>query len=166
VAGAHPDAGKPRHERLKMTTQQQTVKRWTPVQIAALLVGVTFLLPGVLGFVPGVTTHIDMLSFAGHHSEAKLLGLFDISVLHNIVHLAFGVAGVAFARTFTGARRYLIGSGAIYLVLSIYGLVVDQQSAANFVPVNTADNWLHLVLATGMLVLGVALGRRRTSAIA
>jgi hypothetical protein len=147
-----------------MATQSRrpaTAARWTPVQLAALLVGAVFLLVGVLGFIPGITTNYDMLSFAGHHSGAKLLGIFDVSVLHNIVHLAFGVAGLALARTFSGARGFLIGSGLIYLVLSIYGLLIDHDSAANFVPVNAADNWLHLALAIGMLGLGIVLGRRR-----
>jgi hypothetical protein len=139
---------------------QQTRTRWTPVQIAALVVGVAFLVPGVLGFIPGATTHYDMLDFAGHESGAKLLGVFGISVLHNIVHLAFGVAGLVFARTLSGARGYLIVSGVIYLLLSIYGLIIDHDSAANFVPIDAADNWLHLVLAAGMLVLGFVLGRR------
>lgn len=143
---------------------QQTRTRWTPVQIAALVVGVAFLVPGVLGFIPGITTHFDMLDFAGHESGAKLLGIFGISVLHNIVHLAFGIAGLIFARTASGARGYLIVSGVIYLLLSIYGLIVDQASAANFVPIDSADNWLHLVLAVGMLVLGSVLGRRPANA--
>jgi uncharacterized protein DUF4383 len=143
---------------------QQTRQRLAPVQIAAAVVGVAFLLPGVLGFIPGVTTHYEMLDFAGHESGAKLLGIFGISVLHNIVHLAFGVAGLFFARTFDGARGYLIGSGVIYLVLSIYGVLIDHQSAANFVPIDAADNWLHLVLAVGMLGLGAVLGRTRTNA--
>jgi Domain of unknown function (DUF4383) len=130
------------------------------VQLAALLVGAAFLLVGVLGFIPGITTNYDMLSFAGHHSGAKLLGVFDVSVLHNAVHLAFGVAGVALARTLGGARGFLIGAGVIYLVLTIFGLVIDHDSPANFVPVNAADNWLHLVLAVAMLGLGIALGRR------
>jgi hypothetical protein len=142
----------------------QTRQRLAPVQIAAYVVGVAFLLPGVLGFIPGITTNYEMLDFAGHHSGAKLLGIFGISVLHNIVHLAFGIAGLVFARTFTGARRYLIGSGVIYLLLSIYGLLIDHESAANFVPIDSADNWLHLVLAVGMLALGFVLGRRRSTA--
>jgi len=115
---------------------------------------------GLLGFVPGITSHYDQLSFAGHHSDAALLGIFNVSVLHNLVHLAFGVAGVALARTFNGARSYLIGGGIVYLVLFIYGLVIDHDTAANVVPVNDADNWLHLGLAVAMIVLGVALGRR------
>ncbi len=110
-------------------------------------------------FIPGITTHYDQLTFAGHHSQAALLGVFDVSVLHNLVHLLFGVAGIALARTFTTARAYLIGGGVIYLVLFVYGLVIDRSSAMNFVPVNSADNWLHLGLGLGMLVLGAALGR-------
>jgi hypothetical protein len=80
-------------------------------------------------------------------------------VLHNIVHLLFGVAGLALARTPGGARAFLVGGGLIYLVLWLYGLLIDLDSAANFVPLNTADNWLHLVLGVGMLALGLALGR-------
>ncbi|HYZ69917.1 MAG TPA: DUF4383 domain-containing protein [Mycobacterium sp.] len=139
----------------------QTRQRLAPVQIAAYVVGVAFLIPGVLGFVPGITTHYEMLDFAGHESGAKLLGIFGISVLHNIVHLAFGIAGLVLARSFTGARGYLIGSGVIYLLLTIYGLLIDHESAANFVPIDAADNWLHLVLAVGMLGLGFVFGRRR-----
>jgi Domain of unknown function (DUF4383) len=59
-----------------------------------------------------------------------------------------------------GARNYLVVGGAIYLVLFVYGLVVGQESAANFVPVNTADDILHLILGIGMIGLGVALSRR------
>ena len=103
-----------------------------------------FLAVGVLGFVPGITTHYDQLTFAGHHSDAALLGIFNVSVLHNLVHLAFGVAGIVLARTFNSARSYLIGGGIVYLALFIYGLVIDHDSSANFVPVNDADNWLHL----------------------
>lgn len=150
-----------------MATQQsgRTTARWAPVQIAALVVGAAFLLTGILGFIPGITTNYDMLSFAGLHSGAKLLGVFEVSVLHNAVHLAFGVVGLALARTFGGARAFLLGSGAIYLVLTLFGLVIDHDSPANFVPVNAADNWLHLVLAVGMLALGAVLGRRpRTTA--
>jgi hypothetical protein len=130
------------------------------VQKAALAVAVVFLLVGILGFIPGVTTHYSDMTFAGHHSDAKLLGLFQVSVLHNIVHLLFGVAGIAMARTASAARLYLIGGGAIYLVLWLYGLVVGQDSTANFVPLNSADDWLHLVLGLGMIALGLLTTRR------
>jgi len=132
-----------------------------PVQKAALAVGAVFLLVGILGFIPGITSNFDQLTFAGHHSDAALLGLFNVSILHNIVHLLFGAAGLALARSFDGARSYLVGGGIIYLLLFIYGLMIDHDSSANFVPVNDADNWLHLILAIAMIGLGVALGRTR-----
>lgn len=132
-----------------------------PVRTAAQVVGAVFVLVGILGFVPGVTTPYDQLSFAGYESEAKLLGIFQVSVLHNIVHLLFGVAGLAMSRTRSGARTFLIGGGVVYLILFLYGLVVDQDSSANVVPVNDSDNWLHLLLAVAMIGLGVALSRDR-----
>ena len=129
----------------------------------AAAVGAVFLLVGILGFIPGITTDYDTMMFAGHESEAKLLGIFQVSILHNIVHLLFGVAGLALSRRADTAKTFLIGGGAIYLVLWIYGLVIDKTSSANFVPVNAADDWLHLVLGLGMIGLGVALSRKSTT---
>lgn len=137
----------------------------TAVQTAAAVVGVVFLAVGVLGFVPGITTEYDTMEMAGHESEAMLLGIFQVSILHNIVHLAFGVAGIAMSRTIVGSRAFLIGGGVIYLALAVYGMVIDKGEDANFVPLNTADDWLHLGLGAGMVALGVALtsGRSRRS---
>lgn len=132
----------------------------TPLQTAAAVVGATFLLVGILGFIPGITTNYGSMEFAGHESSAELLGIFQVSVLHNLVHLLFGVAGLAMSRSWAGARTFLTVGGVIYLVLWLYGLLIDQHTAANFVPLNGADNWLHLVLGAGMLALGLALGRR------
>ncbi|WP_117210797.1 DUF4383 domain-containing protein [Allorhizocola rhizosphaerae] len=127
----------------------------SPVKTAALLVSLLFLLIGVLGFIPGITTDYGEMRFAGHESQAKLLGIFQVSILHNIVHLLFGLIGLAMARTVAGARSFLIGGGIIYAILWIYGLIVDKDSAANFVPMNNADNWLHFALALGMVALGL-----------
>lgn len=128
-------------------------------QTAAAAVGLVFVVVGLLGFIPGVTTDYGDMEFAGHESGAELLGVFQVSVLHNLVHLLFGVAGLALARTFGGARSYLVVGGLIYLVLLVYGLLVDHDSDANFVPLNTADDWLHLVLGVGMIGLGVFVPR-------
>jgi hypothetical protein len=131
----------------------------TTLQKIATAVAAVFLLVGVLGFVPGVTTEYDDMAFAGHDSGAQLLGVFGVSVLHNVVHLLFGIVGLALARTWSGARAFLIGGGAVYLVLWLYGVLIDLDSDANFVPVDDADNWLHLGLGVAMVALGLALGR-------
>lgn len=142
------------------TTHHTTTTNDSLLRKAALAVGAVFLLVGILGFVPGITTDYDEMKFAGHHSGAQLLGIFGVSVLHNLVHLAFGVAGLALARSWDGARAFLIGGGAIYLVLTVYGLLVDRHDDANFVPLDTADNWLHFVLGVAMIALGVLLARK------
>ena len=133
------------------------------VRKLAAAVGAVFLLVGILGFIPGVTQDFGDMTFAGHDSGAELLGIFQVSILHNIVHLLFGVAGLAMARATSTARTYLLVGGAIYLVLWVYGLIVGDTSSANFVPVTNADNWLHLLLGLGMIVLGLV-GRRDTAA--
>lgn len=132
----------------------------TSMQTAARLVGLTFLAVGIAGFIPGVTTNLyEGLEFAGHEGRAELLGIFEVSVLHNLVHVGFGLAGLALAVTPERARTFLIGGGTIYLGLWIYGLIIDYSSDANFVPLNDADNWLHFALGAGMLALGLALAR-------
>jgi hypothetical protein len=143
-----------------MTTENHTrTAARTTIQKASLAVGAVFLLVGILGFVPGITSNYESLQFAGHHSEAMLLGIFQVSALHNIVHLLFGAAGLLLARTATGAKSFLLYGGIVYLVLWVYGLVVDQDSAGNFVPLNGFDNILHLVLGVGMIALAVILTR-------
>jgi arginine exporter protein ArgO len=141
------------------TSPRTTADSGKLLRTAALVVGAVFLLVGVLGFVPGITTNYDSLSFAGHESDALLLGIFQVSILHNAVHLLFGLLGLAMSRAASTAKSYLIGGGAVYLVLWLYGLFINHDSAANFVPVNSADNWLHFVLGVGMIALGVVLGR-------
>ncbi|SIN14764.1 DUF4383 domain-containing protein [Micromonospora cremea] len=133
------------------------------VQVAALIVAGVFLLIGILGFIPGVTTDYGELRFAGHHSGARLLGLFQISILHNALHLLYGLAGLVLARSVGGSRLFLAGGGASYLALWLYGLAVeaiDEEGGVNILPVNAADNWLHLALGFGMLALGLLLSNQ------
>jgi hypothetical protein len=137
--------------------------RRSPVRLVAGAIGAVFLLVGVLGFVPGVVTNFKDLSFASHHSGAELLGIFQVSVLHNIVHLLFGVAGLYLARQGErSAALFLMVGGLIYIVLAVYGAAIEHDaSALNFVPVNEADSYLHLGLGSLMIAAGVATTRGR-----
>ncbi|MCC3275652.1 MULTISPECIES: DUF4383 domain-containing protein [unclassified Arthrobacter] len=134
--------------------------RRTSAQKAAIAFGIVFLLIGVLGFIPGLTANYSQLYFSGYTSEATLLGIFQVSVLHNVVHMLLGFAGLAMARSNSSAKLYLVGAGILYALLFIYGLLVPFDTSANFVPLNTADNWLHVILAVLMILLGIFLGRR------
>jgi hypothetical protein len=127
---------------------------------AAAAVGVVFLLVGILGFIPGITTDYDTMTFASHDSEAQLLGVFQVSVLHNIVHLLFGIAGLVAARNARDVPTFLFGAAVVYAVLTIYGVIIDKESGANFVPLDSADNWLHLALTVALAGLGLVVRRR------
>lgn len=147
-----------------MSTTHHGNRRYseTAVQKAALGFGIVFFIVGLAGFIPGLTSNVESLQFAGHESGAMLLGVFQVSILHNIVHLLFGVLGLAAARTFSASKQYLIWGGAVYALLWLYGLIVGDDHAANFVPMNNADDWLHFVLAVAMIALGILLSRNRT----
>lgn len=131
----------------------------TPIQKTALIVGIVFLLVGIAGFIPGLTHSAEHLHGAGADSEAHLLGVFQVSVLHNIVHLAFAIVGIAVAVNARASRLYLILGGLMYLIVWLYGLIAVGNDQLNFLPVNNADNWLHLGLAVGMVLLGVFVNR-------
>ena len=115
-------------------------------QTFALLFGAVFVLVGILGFVPGITSDAPG-DFAGENSEGSLLGVFQTSVLHNLVHLLFGLAGLALARTSETARMYLLGGGIVYLLLFVVGLL----GVMDWLPADDTDDWLHLVLGIGLL---------------
>ena len=124
-------------------------------QGAAIAVASVFLVVGIAGFIPGLTTHLDQLRWYGGQPAPQLLGAFDISVLHNFVHLGFGVAGLLAARTFGRSKLYLIGGGLIYLALWLLGVLEGAIRAA--IPLNNADNWLHLAIGALMVILGLTL---------
>ena len=119
----------------------------TLAQKLAFLFGVTFIIAGVAGFIPGITTNLyDGLEFAGNDGDSKLLGLFKVSILHNIVHALFGV-GILAAKRHASSLQYLLYAGIAYVVLFLMGII----DAGDWVPINSADNWLHIGLALGLL---------------
>lgn len=133
----------------------------------AAVVAAIFLLLGILGFIPGVTTDYDTMQFAGQDSDALLLGVFNVSILHNIVHLLFGVVGLVMATTTAGARAFLAVGGVVALAWWLYGLLTSDTSSANFVPNDAAGDWLHFALGVimiGVVAFGAALGRGTTKA--
>lgn len=128
------------------------------VRSAAMGMGVVFLLVGILGLIPGITTQYGSMAFASG-SEALLFGAFQVSVLLNLVYLAMGAAGIWLSRGAIGARNFLLGSGAVLLVMWLYGLIVGN-SVANVLSSNASTNWLNLILGIIAGGLGVAYAMR------
>jgi hypothetical protein len=132
------------------------------LKLLARVFGVVFVLVGILGFVPGVTHHHDDPNVTVKASEGMLLGIFHINVLHNLVHILFGVWGLAAGGSFAGARAYFRGVGVIYAVLAVLGLISAGNINRTFglIPIEGADVALHAILAAAGLVLGFAVKPR------
>jgi hypothetical protein len=136
------------------------------IRTLALLFGIVFLVVGILGFIPGITTDTDRLGVFGDVA-ARLLGIFGVNWLENMAHVLFGVAGIAVSGRADRSRTYFLASGIAYVGLWVYGMVIDVHGDANILGVNEAGNWLHLGLGIAMGGIGLALGRaRRTVASA
>ena len=136
--------------------------RLVAVQGAAIAVAAVFLVLGIAGFTPGLTADLDGLPWHGHHADgrtATVFGVFAVSVAHNLLHLGSGMAGLLLARTFGGARAYLIGGGLVYLGLWLYGLL--DAAVRESLPLNASDDWLHFGVGLVMLILGLTLGATR-----
>ena len=123
----------------------------TTVQRVALIFGVVFLLVGIAGFVAtGTSMDADM------ETAPRLFGLFPVNMLHNLVHLAFGVWGLAAYRTFSASRAYARIAGVAYLVLAVLGFIVPEFFG--LIPIGGNDIWLHLLL--GAVLAGVGFSAR------
>ena len=120
----------------------------TFAQRAAMIFGWAFIAVGLLGFA-ATGSSMD----PNHLTAPKLLGVFPVNVVHNIVHLLFGAWGVLAARSWRGARTYLLGAGVIYLLLAAIGFVAPD--GFGLVPLGGNDIGLHVFLALGLLVAGL-----------
>jgi hypothetical protein len=115
-------------------------------QTVALVFGAIYTLVGILGFFVSET-------FADQNDD-KLLGIFEVNHLHNIVHLLIGLALLAASRRHDSARGANLAIGVTYLALGVLGWFIDDTEA-NIVALNSADHLLHL--ASGALLTAVAL---------
>ncbi|MGE0219923.1 DUF4383 domain-containing protein [Mycolicibacterium sp.] len=142
---------------MSATTKHPSRPKYMAVQGAAVIVAAALVVLGVLGFIPGVTSGVGDLPWFGQQSGARLFGTFPVCAVLNLVHIVVGIAGFVFARSYAGARAYLLGGGIVYLALWGYGILVDVGSDAHVLPLSTATNWLHLGLGVVLALLAVTL---------
>jgi hypothetical protein len=119
----------------------------TPAQLYSLLFGLTLLAVGILGFIA------DSSFDTGSNVQGSDFIIFEVNGWHNLVHIASGVVGIALSRRVDSARLFALGFGAVYLLVTIWGFV-DGNDVLGLIPVDTADNVLHLAIAA----LGIGAG--------
>jgi hypothetical protein len=130
--------------------------RKSPAQIYALTFGATLVLAGILGFFYTADFSTGDATRDPANRDA-LLGLFDVNGWHNVVHIASGAIGLAAAGSWFGARRYAYGFGLVYLAVAVVGFALgDHESILGLIPINSADNLLHLAIAALGLVAAIA----------
>jgi Domain of unknown function (DUF4383) len=109
-----------------------------------MLFGILFMLGGILGFVPGVTTN-DMF-----------LGIFMVNTPHGLLHIASGLIFLVFSLSGAGAARaWFLIFGMFYAALSAIGFEVGDGMIAGLIMNNRNDSWGHAGLALAMLLIGV-----------
>lgn len=127
----------------------------TPAQVYALVFGVTLLVAGIAGFVAD-----SSFGDLGSGVQGDDLIVFEVNGWHNLVHIASGVLGLALMGTASGARAYALGFGTVYLAVAIWGFI-DGNDVIGLIPVNSADNWLHVAIAVTGILAAVASDPRR-----
>jgi hypothetical protein len=118
----------------------------SPARLYATLVGGTLVIAGIIGF-------FYSSSFGSPGGVDAVFGILDVNGWHNMVHIVTGGLGLLAAGY--AARQYALGLGVVYIAIAVWGFIIgDGHSILGFIPVNTEDNFLHLILG----VLGVAAG--------
>ncbi len=123
----------------------------TPAQLYALVFGLVLLLVGIIGFFIEGGTNFGVGEAAGSPTGQVLV--FEINGWHNVIHLASGAIGLAMAGTPSSARIFALGFGVVYALVTVLGLALESP-ILGLVPINGADNVLHLAIAA----LGIAAG--------
>ena len=133
------------------------MKGKTLAQVYALVLGAVLVLVGILGFF------VEPSFGIGDDAQRGILIAFDINGWHNVVHLLSGIVGLALASTAAKARLFCIGYGAVYVLVTILGFVVgDGGLLLDIIPINTADNLLHLAIAVTGIGVGLSSPARNT----
>jgi uncharacterized protein DUF4383 len=124
----------------------------SPAQVYALVIGATLTVAGIVGFF----YNADFGSGSGTPRDA-VLGILDVNGWHNVVHIASGAIGLLLARSYGSSRAYALGLGAVYLLVALLGFLAgDGGEIFSLVPVNTEDNFLHLLIGIAGVGAGLA----------
>jgi hypothetical protein len=121
----------------------------SPAQVFALVIGATLVAVGILGFFYSA-------SFSTGDGTEAVLGILDVNGWHNLVHIASGAVGLLVVGSYRGARVYALGLGAVYLLVTLLGFIAgDGGEILNLIPVNTEDNFLHLLIGLAGIAAGL-----------
>ncbi|WP_166261247.1 DUF4383 domain-containing protein [Marinobacter salicampi] len=126
------------------------------IRYFALVYGIVFLAVGILGFVPAFLSAHGLADpeLAITAGSGLLLGLFPVNVLHNLVHIIFGIWGLVAYKALKPAVTYARAVAVVYAVFVVMGFIPVLQTTFGLVPLYGHNIWLHLILAAGGAYFG------------
>ena len=128
-----------------------------PAQVAALVVAILLIVIGVLGFIPGVTTHLGEITFAGPWSGAHIFNVFQTSVLRNAVWIFFGLVGLGAPTIRLGSTLYMVAMAGLSMTLWLYDLLFGQHGfPGNIFSSNIPDFALDFCLGAAFAITALA----------
>ena len=120
----------------------------SPARLYAVLIGGTLVVAGIIGFFYSAS-----FNTAGADVD-DVFGILAVNGWHNMVHILTGALGLLAAGY--AARTYALGLGTVYILIAVWGFIIGSgEFILGFIPVNTEDNFLHLIL--GLLGVGAGL---------
>jgi hypothetical protein len=133
----------------------------SPARLYAALVGGALVIAGIIGFFyeASFETGDDLRAHA-------VFGVLDVNGWHNLLHIAIGLLGLAAAGY--AARSYALAFGLAYVILAIWGFLETEDgfgTILDVIPVNTEDNFLHLILGLTGLAAGAATPKEQISEV-
>lgn len=123
------------------------------VRMYAGVVGVVIILIGIVGLLLG---------------ERPLLGLVNIDLLEDIVHLATGglLAYVGFGQRDVGLARNVVGGlGMVYLLVGVLGFIVPMLFGLLPHGYSVVDNIIHLALGIAGIAVAFSQGGGTTARV-
>jgi hypothetical protein len=114
----------------------------TPAQWYCLLAGAALLLAGLFGWIADAT--FDTATGDALQGDS-FLG-FEVNGWHNLVHLLSGLVLLAAFAKRKRAKTVALAFGLVYGLVTLIGLI-DGNDIFGLLPINPADNILHLALA-------------------
>jgi hypothetical protein len=127
----------------------------SPARLYATVVGAVLVIAGIVGFFYSA-------SFGSPGEVDDVFGILSVNAWHNVVHIVTGALGLLLAGY--AAREYALGLGIVYLVVAVWGFIIGSgDSILGFIPINTEDNFLHLILGVLGVAAALATPRARTA---
>ena len=131
-------------------------------RLFAFGIGLVFLIVGIAGFIPGLISipavagdaplHVPNLSFSDGYGN--VFGLFPTNFLHNAVHIAVGVLGLAAATSFTGSLVFNQGFAISYILIAIMGLLPATNTTFGLMPIFGNNVWFNALTGLAAAYFG------------